>query len=148
MTRAAFLLIAVFALTGAAPAETVSATVVRVIDGDTLEVSVAAWPAVFRPWKVRIYGIDTPETVKGKGRAKCDVEKVRGKFTTRWVRSLLPPGSTVSLQSMGKPDKYGRLLMRVFLADGTNLGRDLLANRLASDYSGGRKAFDWCRLGR
>jgi endonuclease YncB( thermonuclease family) len=39
-----------------------------------------------------------------------------------------------------KRDKYGRPIMRVFLPDGTNLGRKLLRERLALEYDGKRKA--------
>jgi endonuclease YncB( thermonuclease family) len=39
-----------------------SRNVVRVIDGDSLIVDVPDWPAPFRPARVRVSGVNAPET--------------------------------------------------------------------------------------
>ena len=51
------------------------ATVVSVLDGDTVKVKILAWPEPLQLVSVRIDGIDTPE----KGfRAKCKKEAMLG----------------------------------------------------------------------
>ena len=118
-------------------------TVERVIDGDTLVVDVPKWPDPFRHARIRVYGIDTPESKRGRGGAKCAGELQRGKSAKAIVKQLLPVGSTVGMEWMAVHDKYGRPIMRVFLRDGTNLGRALLKMRVAGEYSGGKKQ-SWC----
>lgn len=136
-----------FALSApAGGAERYTAVIVKVIDGDTLRVDVAGWPRPFRPANIRVFGIDAPESLRRN--ARCEIEQVRGRFVTSYVRELLPKGSAVRLEMISSHEKYGRLLMRVFLANGRNLGAHLLAQRLAVPYRGSRKRYDWCRLGR
>ncbi|MFC2024414.1 thermonuclease family protein [Chloroflexota bacterium] len=83
------------------------AQVVRVIDGDTIEVSIDN-----QIYKVRYIGIDTPETVhptKGEepyGRAASDKNKE------------LVENRTVTLEKdVSEIDKYGRLLRYVYVGN-------------------------------
>ena len=89
------------------PINTVEAQVTRVIDGDTIEVSIDG-----QIYKVRYIGIDTPETVhptKGEepyGREACDKNKE------------LVEGETVTLEKdVSEIDHYGRLLRYVYVGD-------------------------------
>jgi len=127
-------------------AETYRATVVKVIDGDTITVLVADWPKPFRPVNVRVAGIDAPESRKRD--AKSAIEQMRGRYATALVRRLLPKGAAITLEPGPHHDKYGRLAMSVTLPDGRDLGTVLLDLDLAVPYSGGRKRFNWCRSGR
>src|SRR5687768_9237518 len=72
-------------------------SVVRVIDGDSLVVDVPEWPAPFRPMRVRATGVNSPESRRGNGGAKCDIERELGKQVSGWVRQALPIGSKVTL---------------------------------------------------
>ena len=75
--------------------------VVRVIDGDTLEVSLRSGGVV----SVRMLGIDTPE------RGQCGANDAAAN-----LRTLAPVGSTVDLVSdrtQAAKDRYGRLLRYV-----------------------------------
>jgi micrococcal nuclease len=95
------------------------AQVVRVIDGDTIDVT---------PWgRVRLLGINAPELHGGR-QTRCF-----GAHSARRVRELLPPGSGVFLElDAEERDKYGRLLAYVYLADGqTMLNEILVANGFA-----------------
>jgi micrococcal nuclease len=82
--------------------------VVRVLDGDTIEVLHSN-----RPERIRLSGIDCPEKGQAYGtRAKQ-------------AASELVLGGEVTLQTYGK-DKYGRTLADVILPDGTNANHMLL----------------------
>lgn len=80
------------------------ATVVRVVDGDTLVVEVGG-----RHEPVRLIGIDTPETVHPDRPAECF-----GAEASARLAALLPPGATVRLTRDIEPrDVYDRLLAYV-----------------------------------
>ena len=82
------------------------ATVVRVIDGDTIVVSVGA-----RTEKVRILGADTPETVDPRKPVQC-----YGPQASAYTHRRLAPGTHVTLETDAEPrDKYGRLLAYVYV---------------------------------
>jgi micrococcal nuclease len=82
------------------------ATVVRAIDGDTIEVAFAG-----RREDVRLIGIDTPETVKPGTPVQCF-----GPRAHAFTRHLLAPGRRVRLLVGVEPrDVYGRLLAYVHL---------------------------------
>ena len=89
--------------TPASPA-TATATVVRVIDGDTIDVRIAG-----RDERVRLIGIDTPETVKPEAPVECF-----GPEASAFTKQLLPEGTPVRLERdvVGRDD-YGRLLAYV-----------------------------------
>src|SRR4051812_19756968 len=77
------------------------ARVTRVVDGDTLVVAVDGHDE-----KVRLIGIDTPETVDPRKPVQCF-----GKEASRRMSELLPPGSEVRLERDAElRDRYGRLL--------------------------------------
>lgn len=79
-------------------------SVVRVIDGDTIEVSGGT--------RVRFIGIDTPETSTGPD---CS-----GAEATNKTRELLPPGQRIRLvYDVERLDRYGRTFVnRTLAADG------------------------------
>lgn len=88
---------------------TLTATVLRVIDGDTLEVHLDG-----RTDRVRLIGVDTPETVHPEG----GVEPW-GPEASSFTKTLLPPGTQVRLQlDVQQRDRYGRLLVHLYLLDG------------------------------
>jgi micrococcal nuclease len=102
------------------------ATVVRVVDGDTLIVDLGG-----RDEKVRLIGIDTPETVDPRQPVECF-----GKQASDHLKKLLPPGTAVRLERDAEErDRYGRLLAYVHrLSDqqfiNLALVRDGFANQL------------------
>lgn len=79
-----------------------AATVVHVIDGDTLDLRVAGTPE-----RVRLLGIDTPETVKPGHPVEC-----YGPEASARTKALLPAGTPVVIQrDVEARDRYGRLLV-------------------------------------
>lgn len=85
-----------------------SATVTHVVDGDTIDVVIGG-----REERVRLIGIDTPETKKPNTPIQC-----YGPEASAFTTALLPLGSTVRIERdvVGRDD-YGRLLGYVHLLD-------------------------------
>ena len=83
------------------------ATVTSVVDGDTIDVEIGG-----RTERVRLIGIDTPETKKPDRPIECYGPEA-SEFTTR----LLPAGTLVLIERdvVGRDD-YGRLLAYVYRA--------------------------------
>jgi micrococcal nuclease len=130
--RAAIVLLAVAALSGCgsqggddeALGRSVSARVVRVIDGDTIEVSVAGAEE-----DVRYIGVDTPETVKPETPVECYGPDASAE------NHRLVEGRTVRLVfDRERRDAYGRLLAYVYAGNrfvNAALVRDGYARTLA-----------------
>jgi len=91
--------------------------VTKVIDGDTIEVEDEK--------KVRLIGVDTPETVDPKRPDGCF-----GKQASDFTKSALT-GKMVRLEKdVSETDKYGRLLRYVWI-DGVMFNETLLRNGMA-----------------
>lgn len=109
------------------PSATTNATVVRVVDGDTIVVSIDGTEQ-----KVRLIGIDTPETVDPRKTVQCF-----GKEASAHTHALLD-GQTVRLEAdptQDSHDKYGRLLRYVYLSDGTFINKSLVRDGYAHEYT-------------
>jgi len=101
---------------------TANATVARVVDGDTIDVTLNGTEE-----RVRLIGIDTPETVKPNTPVQC-----YGPEASEHTKELLPPGTPVYLErDLVARDDYGRLLSYVFRTDGVFVNRDLIDNGFA-----------------
>jgi micrococcal nuclease len=88
-------------------AEPGAATVVRIVDGDTIVVGIAGGDE-----HVRLIGIDTPESVDPRRPVECF-----GKEAAARTAELVPPGSEVRLvRDVEARDRYGRLLAYVYRA--------------------------------
>ena len=95
------------------------ATIVSVVDGDTIVLKVQNQTET-----VRLLGIDTPETVHPSKPIECF-----GPEASAFTKVTLVKGSTVKLLRDVEPrDRYQRLLVYLFLADGT-LFNQLLIDR-------------------
>ena len=95
------------------------ATIVSVVDGDTIVLKVQSQTET-----VRLLGIDTPETVHPSKPIECF-----GPEASAFTKATLVKGSTVKLlRDVESRDRYQRLLVYLFLADGT-LFNQLLIDR-------------------
>jgi micrococcal nuclease len=94
----------------------VRSQVVKVIDGDTLEIR---WNN--RNERIRLIGVDTPETVHPR-----IGEEPYGREASNFTKSQLT-GKQVLIELDVEPrDKYGRLLGYVYLTDGTMFNASLM----------------------
>jgi micrococcal nuclease len=82
------------------------AKVVRVIDGDTIAVSVALWPGLTAEYSVRERGIDAPEL----RRADCDEERSWAIDAQEELEERYEVGSWVRLENVEYDAFSGRVL--------------------------------------
>jgi len=120
------LLVAGCTRTAAAPTDPGAATVVEVVDGDTVVVDLAG-----RQETLRLIGIDTPETVDPDQPPEC-----WGAEASAHTKALLPAGTAVRLtRDVEARDRYDRLLVYVERTeDGLFVNLDLVAGGWADDY--------------
>jgi micrococcal nuclease len=101
--------------------------VVRVVDGDTIVVSPNE--------KVRLIGVDTPETKHPKKPVECF-----GKEATQFTRDTVE-GKSIRLvldkvnTKRRHKDHFGRTLAYAYLADGTMLNAELIRQGYAHAYT-------------
>ena len=98
-----------------------SANIAYVVDGDTIAITTHDANDATR---VRILGIDTPET------DECGSEEA-----TNAIRQLLPHGTQITLtydQHTATQDKYGRTLAYVATANTTDVGLKLITDGYAA----------------
>ena len=116
------------------------AAVVRVVDGDTVQVVVEVWFRTMVSVAVRIKGIDTPET----SAQKCVKERDLGVQATALTSQLLPKGSMVILKDV-QEDKYsGRVDAHIITMNGASVADILVKQGLAKPYTGKGSRPDWC----
>ena len=110
-----------------------TARVERVIDGDTVDVLVCLGFGTWREERVRIVGVDTPET-----RTRDKAEKAMGQKAKERVKGLLPVGAMVTLKGTER-GKFGRILADIVTGDGVSVVDTLIGERLAVAYHGQSK---------
>jgi len=119
------------------------ATILRIIDGDTFLVLLNG-----KRERIRLLGIDTPEKYwsrKLKKQARrCGVREGRisalGIRATRYAKGLIHKGDKIYLEARGR-DRYKRLLVFVYLKDGTCYNEKIVADGYACVYKyRGRKS--------
>ncbi len=103
------------------------ATVVRVVDGDTVVVRVSG-----RDERVRLIGVDTPESVKPGTPVQCFALEASAR-----TKALLPAGTPVRLERDAElRDRYKRLLAYVYRAsDGLFVNLALTREGFALPYT-------------
>ena len=115
----------------------VLAHLVRVVDGDTVEVLARIWPDHYVETLVRLAGIDTPEL-----RGRCPEETALALRAKARLAALLA-GHRLQLVDVHYGKYAGRVVARVLTEDGQDVAKILLAENLARSYDGGRRA-PWC----
>jgi micrococcal nuclease len=82
------------------------AEVLKVIDGDTVDLVIDCGFSIFIRQRVRLYGINTPET-----RTRDKEEKVKGLAAKARLEELLQSTDSILIATkLDKKGKYGRLL--------------------------------------
>jgi micrococcal nuclease len=100
-----------------------NATMLEVVDGDTIDVTIDGHRE-----RVRLIGIDTPETKKPNTPVQCF-----GPEATKFTKSLLPPDAALHLErDVVARDDYGRMLAYVYLSgDGTFVNMEIVVKGFA-----------------
>lgn len=101
-------------------------TVQRVVDGDTYVLDIGT-----EEKKVRLIGVDTPESVAPASYAKENTEE--GRTVSEIVKGRIKAGDILYAEyDVSKTDKYGRMLAYLYFEDGTMVQDWLLENGYAN----------------
>ena len=159
---ATLLLTAVTSLAGAGHAEEATmepqeatcqpVLLLAVVDGDTVHGYIdTSDPSVAVRVKIRLDGIDTPET---GGHARCAEERQRAAEAKAFLQQLLAPGLAKPTRKFARAcairdDKYASRRLSHLEIAGENrrwqdVGELLIARGLAFPYKGGRRGDSWC----
>jgi len=113
--------------------------ILRVVDGDTLEIKNECFPKELK-LSIRVLGIDTPE--KGS-RAKCEKEAKLAEKASKFTKEFIGKNKTATFRNI-KWDKYGGRLLADVEINGKSLSDELIKNGLARSYDGKKKG-SWCK---
>ena len=120
----------------------------RVVDGDTIDVTIDLGFDLYKKERVRVAGVDTPEK-----RTRDLEEKELGLDATAWLKAKLDGAISgdddlvIRTELVGGVGKYGRLLGWLYVGDGdTSLNEQMIEEGYAWAYDGGTKKKDFEEL--
>ena len=111
--------------------------VIKVVDGDTIDVIFDVGFSMFRKERIRLDGIDTPESVTADA-----YEKRFGLESKQFLQVWLSKQSKLRAKTK-KDDKYGRILADIYGNDGVCVNKLMIENGFAWAYDGGTKDKDF-----
>ena len=113
----------------------------RVVDGDTIDVTIDLGFDLYKKERVRVAGVDTPEK-----RTRDLEEKALGLDATNWMKKQLEDAIdgddelTIRTELKGGMGKYGRLLGWLYIGDDdVSLNEQMIDEGYAWGYDGGTK---------
>ena len=109
--------------------------VTKVVDGDTIDVIMDMGFDIMYKSRVRLFGIDTPES-----RTRNLDEKKRGLLAKKYLQEALKAGSKLSIKTYkdNETGKFGRILGDVFI-DGKSINAQMVKDFMAVPYTGQSK---------
>jgi len=117
----------------------------KVLDGDTIDVTIDLGFDLYKKERVRIAGVDTPEK-----RTRDKEEKALGIDATNWLKEKLTETIkgddelTIRTELKGGVGKYGRLLGWLYVGESTlSLNEQMITEGYAWEYDGGTKQKDF-----
>ena len=110
--------------------------ITKIVDGDTIDVLLDMGFDIKYKSRVRLFGIDTPES-----RTRNKEEKVRGLLSKVYLKELLKKAKklTIKTHKGSETGKFGRILGEIF-ADGVNLNLKMCTEGYAVQYYGQNKS--------
>jgi len=113
----------------------------RVVDGDTIDVTIDLGFDLYKKERVRVAGVDTPEK-----RTRDLEEKALGYDATNWLKDKLDGAIAgdddlvIRTELVGGVGKYGRLLGWLYVGDAEeSLNEQMITEGYAWAYDGGTK---------
>ena len=113
----------------------------RVVDGDTIDVTIDLGFDLYKKERVRVAGVDTPEK-----RTRDPEEKALGLDATYWMKAQLEGAIdgeddlVIRTELVGGMGKYGRLLGWLYIGDAeVSLNEQMIEEGYAWAYDGGTK---------
>jgi micrococcal nuclease len=120
--------------------------VTKVVDGDTIDVDIDLGFDISFSSRVRLAGIDTPES-----RTTDKMEKALGLESKEYLKKAIDASKTVVIKTekMDSSEKYGRILGWLFL-DGSkvSVNEQMIADGYAWGYLGDTKVKDFEALAK
>ena len=123
-------------------------TIDKVLDGDTIDVTIDLGFDLYKKERVRVAGVDTPEK-----RTRDLEEKALGIDATNWLKKKLEDTIagdeelSIRTELVGGVGKYGRLLGWLYIGDSnTSLNEQMIDEGYAWEYDGGTKQKDFDEL--
>ena len=120
----------------------------RVLDGDTIDVTIDLGFDLYKKERVRVAGVDTPEK-----RTRDLEEKALGIDATNWLKGKLEGALAgtddlvIRSELVGGVGKYGRLLGWLYIGDAdVSLNEAMIEEGYAWLYDGGTKQKDFEEL--
>ena len=120
----------------------------RVLDGDTIDVTIDLGFDLYKKERVRVAGVDTPEK-----RTRDLEEKELGIHATNWLKEKLEGAVAgdddlvIRTELVGGVGKYGRLLGWLYIGDAdVSLNEAMIEEGYAWAYDGGTKQKDFEEL--
>ena len=120
----------------------------RVVDGDTIDVTIDLGFDLHKKERVRVAGVDTPEK-----RTRDKEEKALGIDATNWLKEKLNSAVSgdddliIRTELVGGVGKYGRLLGWLYIGDEkVSLNEEMIGEGYAWPYDGGTKKKDFEEL--
>ena len=117
----------------------------RVVDGDTIDVTIDLGFDLYKKERVRVAGVDTPEK-----RTRDLEEKALGIDATNWIKEKLKDAIDgdddliIRTELVGGTGKYGRLLGWLYIGDGSlSINEQMITEGYAFPYDGGTKVKDF-----
>jgi micrococcal nuclease len=116
----------------------------KIVDGDTIDVDIDLGFDISFSSRVRLAGIDTPES-----RTKDKMEKALGLESKDYLKKAIDEAKTVVIKTekINSSEKYGRILGWIFL-DGSDvsINQKMIDNGYAWGYMGETKVKDFFSL--
>ena len=120
--------------------------IINVVDGDTIDVDIDLGFSVSFSQRVRLAGIDTPES-----RTKDKIEKSLGLESKEYLKSKLKDAKQIVIKTE-KPDsseKYGRILGWLYVDGNTiSINDQMIEDGYAWGYLGDTKVKDFSALAK
>ena len=120
----------------------------KVVDGDTIDVTIDLGFDLLKKERVRIAGVDTPEK-----RTRNLEEKALGIDATEWLKARLndtikgDDELLIRTELVGGVGKYGRLLGWLYIGESSiSINEQMITEGYAWEYDGGKKQKDFEEL--
>ena len=109
----------------------------KVIDGDTIDASIDLGFGIYLTRKIRLAGIDTPES-----RTTNAKEKIMGLESKEWIKRRLEFAKDILIKTElpDSTEKYGRIIGHLYInGEETSLSTQMIDAGYALLYNGGTK---------
>ena len=120
--------------------------VINVVDGDTIDVVIDLGFDISFTSRVRLAGIDTPES-----RTSDKAEKALGLESKKYLSDRIKAAKTVAIKTekMDSSEKYGRILGWLYLdGEGNSINHEMIEKGYAWGYLGDTKVKDFDALAK